>query len=252
MKKILSLALIAAIVASMMVLPSFAAQGKKQKSNPDIGISEETQKSNPDIGVVLEEPPTAPAEVDPEQAKKQAELEKWYKGLTEEQLAFVRSAIEQETKDQLQVEEQKQRNEIDKVKAYLKKNLAKTNYTYLSNENGLLRVGVPSAKYIEKVDSLYQKYTEKTPNQVSIVYELCPASLKELEKAKSALEKDSQLQKLMAKSRMSIVIHKSCIELYCTDGTPKGFDSWLSANQYENLIQVRWYQKVLPTDSVGL
>ena len=244
MKKILSLALIAAIVASMMVLPSFAAQGKKQKSNPDIGISEETQKSNPDIGVVLEEPPTAPAEVDPEQAQKQAELEKWYKGLTEEQLAFVRSTMEQETKEQLQVEEQKQRNEIDKVKAYLKKNLA--------NENGLLRVGVPSAKYIEKVDSLYQKYTEKTPNQVSVVYELCPASLKELEKAKSALEKNSQLQKLMAKSRMSIVIHKSCIELYCTDGTSKGFDSWLSANQYENLIQVRRYQKVLPTDSVGL
>ena len=56
----------------------------------------------------------------------------------------------------------------------------------------------------------------------------------------------------MAKSRMSIVINKSCIELYCTDGTPKGFDSWLSANQYESLIQVRWYQKVLPTDSVGL
>ena len=76
--------------------------------------------------------------------------------------------------------------------------------------------------------------------------------MKELEKAKSALEKDSQLQKLMAKSRMSIVIHKSCIELYCTDGTPKGFDSWLSANQYESLIQVRRYQKVLPTDSVGL
>ena len=78
------------------------------------------------------------------------------------------------------------------------------------------------------------------------------ASLKELEKAKSALEKDSQLQKLMAKSRMSIVIHKSCIELYCTDGTSKGFDSWLSANQYENLNQERWYQKDLPTDSDGL
>lgn len=252
MKKILSLALIVATVASMMVLPSFAAQGKKQKSNPDIGISKETQKANPDIGVVLEEPPTAPAEVDPEQVKKQAELEKWYRGLTEEQLEFVRSAIEEELKEESNLQDQKRRNEADKFKSYLKKSLAKTQYTYLSFENDLLKIGVPSTKYMDKIDSLYQKYSEKTPNQVSIVYELCPASLKELEKAKSALEKDSQLQKLMEKSRMSLVINKSCIELYCTDGTPKGFDSWLSANQYENLIQVRRYQKVLPTDSVGL
>ena len=180
MKKILSLALIAATVSSMTILPSFADEGKKQKSNPDIGISEETQKSNPDIGVVLEEPPTAPAEVDPEQAKKQAELEKWYKGLTEEQLAFVRSAIEEELKEESSLQDQKRRNEADRFKSYLKKSLAKTQYTYLSFENDLLKIGVPSTKYMDKIDSLYQKYTEKTPNQVSIFYELCPLSCKEL------------------------------------------------------------------------
>ena len=253
MKKILSLALIAATVSSMTILPSFADEGEKQKPNPDIGmVEEEVQKPNPDIGVILEEPPAPPAEPDPEQVKKQAELEKWYQGLTEEQLEFVRSAIEEELKEESSLQDQKRRNEADKLKSYLKKSLAKTQYTYLSFENDLLKIGVPSTKYMDKIDSLYQKYSEKTPNQVSIFYELCPLSCKELEKAKSTLEKDSQLKKMMEKSRMSLVIHNGWIELYCTDGIPKRFESWLSGNQYQKLIRVRENQKFLPTDSIDL
>lgn len=47
------------------------------------------------VDLPLVEEPTEPSAQDPEQIKKQEELKKWYQGLTEEQLSFVRSAIQE-------------------------------------------------------------------------------------------------------------------------------------------------------------
>ena len=86
-------------------------------------------------------------------------------------------------------EEQTRRKEADSLKNYLQKNLSKTQYTYLFNQNGVLEIGVPSAKYISRAKELCTKYTEQTKQDVTVCYELCRYSIKELEKAKESLEK---------------------------------------------------------------
>jgi len=87
------------------------------------------------VDLPLVEEPTESSAQDPEQIKKQEELKKWYQGLTEEQLSFVRSAIQEEEYKRLGLEEENRANEVDKLTAYLKKNLSKTQYTYISDES---------------------------------------------------------------------------------------------------------------------
>ena len=184
--------------------------------------------------------------------KKQEELKKWYQGLTEEQLSFVRSAIQEEEDTRLGLEEENRANEVDKLTAYLKKNLSKTQYTYISDEYTSVRIGIPSDKYRETIESLYRKYSKTNPNSVTVFYELCPLSLKELEKAMEELQKDSQLKKMMENNLGALFINQSWIDLYWTNGVPKGFEEWLSNNQYQKLIYVRENQKPLLLDSPGL
>ena len=64
-------------------------------------------------------------------------------------------------------EEQTRRKEADSLKNYLQKNLSKTQYTYLFNQNGVLEIGVPSAKYISRAKELCTKYTEQTKQDVT-------------------------------------------------------------------------------------
>ena len=201
------------------------------------------------VDLPLAEEPTEPSAQDPEQIKKQEELKKWYQGLTEEQLSFVRSAIQEE---RLGLEEENRANEVDKLTAYLKKNLSKTQYTYISDEYTSVRIGIPSNKYRETIESLYRKYSKTNPNSVTVFYELCPLSLKELEKAMEELQKDSQLKKMMENNLGALFINQSWIDLYWTNGVPKGFEEWLSNNQYQKLIYVRENQKPLLLDSPGL
>lgn len=211
------------------------------------------------VDLPLAEEPTEPSAQDPEQIKKQEELKKWYQGLTEEQLSFVRSAIQEEEYKRLGLEEENRANEVDKLTAYLKKNLSKTQYTYISDEYTSVRIGIPSNKYRETIESLYRKYSKTNPNSVTVFYELCPLSLKELEKAMEELQKameelqkDSQLKKMMENNLGALFINQSWIDLYWTNGVPKGFEEWLSNNQYQKLIYVRENQKPLLLDSPGL
>lgn len=204
------------------------------------------------VDLPLEEEPREPSAQDPEQIKKQEELKKWYQGLTEEQLSFVRSVIQEEEYERLELEEEKRANEVDKLTAYLKKNLSKSQYTYISDEHTSVRIGIPSNRYREKIDALYQKYSQTNSNSVSVFYELCPLSLKELEKAMEELKKDRQLKKMMENSVGGLFINQSWIDLYWTDGIPKGFEEWLSNSQYQKLIYVRENQKPLLLDSSGL
>lgn len=200
------------------------------------------------VDLPLVEEPKEPSAQDSEQIKKQEELKKWYQGLTEEQLSFVRSAIQEEE----YLEEENRANEVDKLAAYLKKNLSKTQYTYISDEHTSVRIGIPSNKYREKIESLYRKYSKTNPNSVTVFYELCPLSLKELEKAMEELQKDSQLKKMMENNLSGLFINQSWIDLYWTNGVPKGFEEWLSSSQYQKLIYVRENQKPLLLDSTGL
>ena len=149
-------------------------------------------------------------------------------------------------------EEQTRRKEADSLKNYLQKNLSKTQYTYLFNQNGVLEIGVPSAKYISRAKELCTKYTEQTKQDVTVCYELCRYSIKELEKAKESLEKDKDFTQLMKQVRYALVINNGYLELYCTDETPKKFDSWFEKSDYRDMVVVNEYQKILPTDSVGL
>ena len=197
------------------------------------------------VDLPLVEEPTESSAQDPEQIKKQEELKKWYQGLTEEQLSFVRSAIQEEEYKRLGLEEENRANEVDKLTAYLKKNLSKTQYTYISDEYTSVRIGIPSNKYRETIESLYRKYSKTNPNSVTVFYELCPLSLKEL-------EKDSQLKKMMENNLGALFINQSWIDLYWTNGVPKGFEEWLSNSQYQKLIYVRENQKPLLLDSPGL
>ena len=204
------------------------------------------------VDLPLVEEPTESSAQDPEQIKKQEELKKWYQGLTEEQLSFVRSAIQEEEYKRLGLEEENRANEVDKLTAYLKKNLSKTQYTYISDEYTSVRIGIPSNKYRETIESLYRKYSKTNPNSVTVFYELCPLSLKELEKAMEELQKDSQLKKMMENNLGALFINQSWIDLYWTNGVPKGFEEWLSNSQYQKLIYVRENQKPLLLDSPGL
>ena len=176
------------------------------------------------VDLPLAEEPTEPSAQDPEQIKKQEELKKWYQGLTEEQLSFVRSAIQEEEYKRLGLEEENRANEVDKLTAYLKKNLSKTQYTYISDEYTSVRIGIPSNKYRETIESLYRKYSKTNPNSVTVFYELCPLSLKELEKAMEELQKDSQLKKMMENNLGALFINQNWIDLYWTNGVPKGFE----------------------------
>ena len=63
MKKGLSILLVMGMLLTLTAIPSFADEGEKQKPNPD-------------VGVMLQEDPEAPAEVEPEEAKKQKESRK--------------------------------------------------------------------------------------------------------------------------------------------------------------------------------
>lgn len=204
------------------------------------------------VDLPLVEEPTESSAQDPEQIKKQEELKKWYQGLTEEQLSFVRSAIQEEEYKRLGLEEENRANEVDKLTAYLKKNLSKTQYTYISDEYTSVRIGIPSNKYRETIESLYRKYSKTNPNSVTVFYELCPLSLKELEKAMEELQKDSQLKKMMENNLGALFINQSWIDLYWTNGVPRGFEEWLSNSQYQKLIYVRENQKPLLLDSTGL
>ena len=50
----------------------------------------------------------------------------------------------------------------------------------------------------------------------------------------------------------ALFFNQSLIDLYWTNGVPKGFEEWLSNNQYQKLIYVRENQKPLLLDSPGL
>ena len=210
MKKGLSILLIMGMLLTLTAIPSFADEGEKQKPNPD-------------VGVMLQEDPKAPAEVDPEEAKKQQELQKWYDELTEEEREFVHQKMNEKEQEAVLSEEQTRRKEADSLKNYLQKNLSKTQYTYLFNQNGVLEIGVPSAKYISRAKELCTKYTEQTKQDVTVRYKLCRYSIKELEKAKESLEKDKDFTQLMKQVRYALVINNGYLELYCTDETPKKF-----------------------------
>ena len=56
----------------------------------------------------------------------------------------------------------------------------------------------------------------------------------------------------MKQVRYALVINNGYLELYCTDETPKKFDSWFEKSDYRDMMVVNEYQKILPTDSVGL
>ena len=184
MKKGLSILLVMGMLLTLTAIPSFADEGEKQKPNPD-------------VGVMLQEDPEAPAEVDPEEAKKQQKLQKWYDELTEEEREFVHQKMNEKEQEAVLSEEQTRRKEADSLKNYLQKNLSKTQYTYLFNQNGVLEIGVPSAKYISRAKELCTKYTEQTKQDVTVRYELCRYSIKELEKAKESLEKDKDFTQLI-------------------------------------------------------
>ena len=66
------------------------------------------------------------------------------------------------------------------------------------------------------------------------------------------LQKDSQLKKMMENNLGALFINQSWIDLYWANGVPKGFEEWLSNNQYQKLIYVRENQKPLLLDSPGL
>ena len=88
MKKGLSILLVMGMLLTLTAIPSFADEGEKQKPNPD-------------VGVMLQEDPEAPAEVDPEEAKKQQELQKWYDELTEEEREFVHQKMNEKEQEAL-------------------------------------------------------------------------------------------------------------------------------------------------------
>ena len=85
MKKGLSILLVMGMLLTLTATPSFADEGEKQKPNPD-------------VGVMLQEDPKAPAEVDPEEAKKQQELQ-WYDELTEEEREFVHQKMNEKEQE---------------------------------------------------------------------------------------------------------------------------------------------------------
>lgn len=65
-------------------------------------------------------------------------------------------------------------------------------------------------------------------------------------------KKDQDFTQLMKQVRYALVINNGYLELYCTDETSKKFDSWFEKSDYRDMVVVNEYQKILPTDSVGL
>lgn len=237
MKKSFLIFLITAMVAAAPI-QSFAAEAGT--------------KPNPDIGFEQEEPEKLPENSLEQTDKKTRELQRWYRSLSKEQKEFAKTQFELQESQQLLEQGEKDRKETEELKNYLQKNLSKSQYTYLENGIGTLKVGVPSAKYMAKVESLVNSYAEKKQLSVSVDYELCRYSKKELEKAKSEIEKNSEFTKLEQNAPIPIKITKGYLEFYCVKGKTKGFDNWLKKSEYQDMIVVKENQKPLNTDTAGL
>ena len=229
------------MLLTLTAIPSFADEGEKQKPNPDVGVN------------VAGRPGSNLRKLIRKKQKNSRKLQKdGMMSLPKKSGKFVHQKMNEKEQEAILSEEQTRRKEADSLKNYLQKNLSKTQYTYLFNQNGVLEIGVPSAKYISRAKELCTKYTEQTKQDVTVRYELCRYSIKELEKAKESLEKDKDFTQLMKQVRYALVINNGYLELYCTDETSKKFDSWFEKSDYRDMVVVNEYQKILPTDSVGL
>lgn len=235
MKKKLLAVLLAAMMMSLGNIGSYAAK-------------EEAVKENPDVGVLVEEPEEPALEEIEKAEQERAELEAWYQGLTKEQRIFFEAQISEERFEQEIKEQNSWSIKRDTLKKYLLKNLQKSQYTYLVSSSSGLDVGVPSAKYIEKIENL----RKKNGSDVTVWYHLCKYSAKELEKKKTALPKDTDFKKMMSQEKYVLVLSDDMLAIYLPDGKPKGFDSWLAKSDYQDVLAVKEYQKFLPTDSAGL
>ena len=83
-------------------------------------------------------------------------------------------------------------------------------------------------------------------------YSISEETALRVKKAMEELQKDSQLKKMMENNLGALFINQSWIDLYWTNGVPKGFEEWPSNSQYQKLIYVRENQKPLLLDSPGL
>lgn len=218
-----------------------------------IPSADKSVKPNPDIAL-LEEAPNEPTEVSQEQFRKNQEelekMEKWYRSLTEEQRLFINEKVDELHRQQESKLNQEKMKHQTELKKYLLKNLQKSQYTQLS-ETSIegLEIGVPSAKYIEKIENLKNQFYDTRKDfdaKVDISYQICKYSAKELDKAKTALEKDESLKKLMLGKGYVFEIYESQLFMYCPNQKPKTFESWLQKSGYQDMLVVKDGQKPNP------
>ena len=267
MKKSLIIFLITAMVAAAPI-QSFAAK-PETKPNPDIGVEQEEPELEKKEKTLSGTGQTE--EIVEEFLNDEVpELEKWYQSLSPKQKGFAqRKGIERIEKEELAKLESRKRG-LEDIQNYLVQKLQKSSYTYLQPDLNIdqrfpvLEIGVPSIKAMEKVEKqveLYEKQKRLEEENVAcplysetveVDYRLCKYSLKELEKAKSETEKNSEFTKLEQNAPIPIKITKGYLEFYCVKGKPKGFDNWLKKSEYQDMIVVKENQKPLNTDTAGL
>ena len=276
MKKRLAIVLAAAMLAVAGSQLVFAAEGKESVPRPKVEAGEsavpedepriltpdrESLEESPDIltpsGSLGKEPQEvlveAPGEPDLETLKKQeAEWEKenkrlqeLYDSLSEEESFFIWQQVQSRYDQEKQDWENRMREKAKRLSDYLKEELFPSQYTYLLADTDLT-IGIPSMKQMEKIEKICDEYRKETGEGVICLYRLCRYSYKELEQAKTELEKNKELAELMGERNYSVENYNDHLSLSCTGGDAPGLDDWLERNGYQDMVVVQEEQKRFP------
>lgn len=272
MKKRLAIVLMAAMLAVMSSQAVFADEGKESLTRPKVEAGEsavpedepriltpdrESLEESPDIltpsGSLGKEPQEIlvelPGEPDLETLKKQQEenerLQELYDSLSEEESFFIWQQVQSRYDQEKQDWENRMREKARQLSDYLKEELFPSQYTYLRAYTDLT-IGIPSMKQIEKIEKICDEYRKETGEGVICLYRLCRYSYKELEQAKTELEKNKELAELMGERNYSIENYNDHLSLSCTGGDAPGLDDWLERNGYQDMVVVQEEQKRFP------
>lgn len=221
MKNRLAIVLMAAMLAVMSSQAVFADEGKETMPRPEVGESAvpedepgiltpdgQSLEESPDIltpnGSLGKEPQEVLVEPDWEALKKQEEewekenkrLQELFDSLSEEERFFIWQQVQRQYDQEKQDWENRMWEKTKRLSDYLKEELFPSQYTYLLADTDLT-IGIPSMKQIEKIEKICDEYRKETGEGVVCLYRLCRYSYKELDQAKTDLEKNKELAELM-------------------------------------------------------
>lgn len=276
MKKRLAIVLMAALLAVMSSQAVFADGGKETMPRPEVEVGEsavpegepprltpdkESLKPQPEpltpSGSLGKEPQEVlvepPGEPDWEALKKQEEewekenkrLQELYDSLSEEERFFIWQQVQRQYDQEKQDWENRMWEKTKRLSDYLKEELFPSQYTYLLADTDLT-IGIPSMKQIEKIEKICDEYRKETGEGVVCLYRLCRYSYKELDQAKTDLEKNKELAELMGEKNYTIENDNDHLSLCCTGGDAPGLEDWLERNGYQDMVVVQEEQKRFP------